>query len=123
MSQQLNTQKADSRLSLIKQIQQKKTKITKTPSERRGAHREASARYCKRHRESLHVAERERAATQRAHLNSLKRTDANLEAACAKAREASARNRQKLAKKQAERRSAAFIKKHGYMTYLKRALM
>ncbi|KAF8177190.1 hypothetical protein K438DRAFT_1770284 [Mycena galopus ATCC 62051] len=122
--------------SLLQQVKSKmeKMKINRTPDEQWRAHRDASARYRERHHERLRLTERERAVNRRAHLNSLKKTDQDLKTVHAKAREASARyraasnmyivsNREALAAKQAEHRKAAFIKKHGYMTYLKRSLI
>ncbi|KAF8147456.1 hypothetical protein K438DRAFT_1780076 [Mycena galopus ATCC 62051] len=114
---------------VLHQLQEKaknKARIERTPAERKHAHNEVSARYRERHRETVRHAERERAANRRTYLNSLKEGNEELEAARARAREASARYRQKnreaLALKQAARRKIAFVKKHGYFAYLTRAL-
>ncbi|KAJ7692663.1 hypothetical protein B0H14DRAFT_2651618 [Mycena olivaceomarginata] len=109
----------------------KAKKLNKQQAERRReSRRAASARHRERHRELVLQAGRERAVRRRAHLKTLQPGDEVLEDARAKAREASARyrernanevrNREELALQQRQVRKRAYIKKHGIYAHIQR---
>ncbi|KAJ7677411.1 hypothetical protein B0H14DRAFT_2656080 [Mycena olivaceomarginata] len=93
------------------------------PADRRRSQSAASERYRERNREAVLQAGRERSARRRAALKSLKPGDETAKRMRERAREASARyranHRELLAAKQRTVRKKAYIKKYGYLSFVR----